>query len=77
MSKHVITRLKDAVHIRLKNNDLRHNIIKSTHVDRKVTINKEKSQLKHNQTDAKKDLMFRIQSTLNKLITKRRQEFEL
>ena len=43
MSKHVVTRLKDAVHIRLKNNDLRQNILKSTHVDRKVTINKEKS----------------------------------
>ncbi len=62
--------------MRITNNAVRDNMIKSANMDRKVLMNKEKHQLKHVQHDAKKDLMFSVQQALNKLITKRRQEFE-
>jgi hypothetical protein len=72
----MINRLKDAVFVRLKTNQLRSQMIKTVHAKRKETIEKEKHQLIASQRNDMKDLMFTVQQALNKLISLRRKEFE-
>lgn len=69
-------RLKDAVFVRRKNLELKERMIKETHTKRKMQMGKEKHFLQEDQHDKKRNLLFMIQESLNKVIARRRKEFE-
>lgn len=68
---------KDAVFVRRKNDQLREKMVKDTHVNRKIRINKEKAMFKNVQKDERALLLGNIQEGLRKLSAKRRNEFSL
>ena len=73
---HLVTRFKDAVFIRLKNNQLRDKMVQDVQVKRKVTMEKEKHLFNRQQRDTMKELLYTVQQALNKMISQRRKEFE-
>lgn len=76
MSNQRITRLKDALFIRLKTNQMRDKMIQDVQVKRKVAMEKEKHHLQRQQKDSMKELLYSVQQALNKMISQRRKEFE-
>jgi len=72
----VDSRLKDAIFIRRKNNELREQLNKNAFVNRRISMEKEKANLGKFHHDDRRDLLFIVQNALNKMIFKRRKDFE-